>query len=366
MNFMKILILANNDVGLYKFRKELLEALLIEHQVYISLPNGSYVDDMIQMGCIYEQCEFERHGTNPFAEIKQIKIYQKLMKQVEPDVVLSYTIKPNIYGGIAAAKYNIPYIANITGLGTAVENKGILQKISILLYKYAFKKISCVFVQNAENKQFFIDNNISKDKLKLIPGSGVNLDQFSVLEYPKGKVEFVFISRIMKTKGIEHYLEAAEHFHNRDSEIKFHICGFCEEKYEDRLKDLSDRGIIIYHGRVDDIRDVLKDVSATIHPTYYPEGLSNVLLESAACGRPIITTDRSGCREVIDDGVNGYVIKQKDTQSLIDGIEKFLKLSYEDRVSMGLEGRKKVAQEFDRKIVVNSYMVQLKLLNNRR
>jgi galacturonosyltransferase len=301
-----------------------------------------------------------RHRTNIIEELKLLSYYKKIIKDVNPDIVLSYTIKPNIYGGMACKSLKVPYISNITGLGTAVEKDGLMQKISIVLYKIAFKKISCVFFQNTENRQFFIDKKIAVDKHRLIPGSGVNLEHFKVLEYPSEETtEFVFISRIMKEKGIDQYLEAAEHIRSKYPDTRFNICGFCEEAYEDKLKMLQDKGIVIYHGMLRDVREILKETHCTIHPTYYPEGMSNVLLESTACGRPIITTDRSGCREVVDDGVNGYVVEQKNGQDLIEKIEMFLELDYEAKKQMGLAGREKVEKEFDRKIVVEAYVEEM-------
>ena len=360
----KVLILVNHNVVIYNFRRELVERLVADgYEVYLSCPQGNRIEELVSMGCKFIETEFERHGTSVKEDLRLISFYKKIMKQINPMVVLSYTIKPNIYGGMAAASLNIPYIANITGLGTAVENKGVLQKITKILYKFAFRKVDCVFVQNEENKQFFIDNNIATDKLKLIPGSGVNLSQFTVIDYPENSTEFVFISRIMKEKGIDHYLEMAEYIHKKYEDVKFHICGFCEEDYEEKLKKLEEDGIIKYHGMLSDVRELIKVSSATIHPTYYPEGLSNVLLESCASGRPIITTDRSGCREVVDDGINGYMVEQRNTESLINAVEKFIKLSVDERKQMGLAGRKKVEEEFDRQIVVENYMARIDALS---
>ncbi len=360
----KVLILVNHNVVIYNFRREIVERLVADgYEVYLSCPQGNRIAELVSMGCKFIETEFERHGTSIRDDLKLVGFYKRMMRDIKPGVVLSYTIKPNIYGGMAAASLNIPYIANITGLGTAVENEGVLQKITKILYKIAFRKVDCVFVQNEENKQFFVDNNIAVDKLKLIPGSGVNLKQFTVLDYPKDSVEFVFISRIMKEKGIDQYLEMAEYIHKKYEGVKFHICGFCEEDYDERLRSLENEGVIEYHGMMNDVREILQITSATIHPTYYPEGLSNVLLESCASGRPIITTDRSGCREVVEDGVNGYMIKQKDTESLISAVEKFLSLSFEERKQMGIEGRRKVEEEFDRQIVVESYMERIDALS---
>jgi galacturonosyltransferase len=163
----------------------------------------------------------------------------------------------------------------------------------------------------------------------------------------------------MKEKGIDQYLEAATYIRDKYPATTFHVCGFCEEAYESKLLELQDEGTIVYHGLVSDVREVIKQTHCTIHPSYYPEGLSNVLLESSACGRAIITTNRAGCREVVEDGVNGYVVEQKNAQDLIDKIEKFLSLNYEEKRQMGIFGREKVEKEFDRNIVVNAYMEEI-------
>lgn len=359
----KVLILANHDIGLYNFRKELLERLLLEgHEVYVSCPQGDNIEKIIAMGCRYIEADFNRHGTNPLNELQLLTHYKKIMREIKPDFVFGYTIKPNIYGAMAAKKYHIPFIANITGLGTAVEYPGILQKIIIQLYKVAFSEVQTVFFQNKDNRNFFINHKIALGKHKMLPGSGVNLDKFTLQEYPStdDSIEFVFISRIMKEKGIDQYLEAAHFIKKKYPNTKFHICGFCEDKYENKLKFYQEKGIIKYHGMVSDIREVLRYTHCTVHPTYYPEGLSNVLLESAASGRPIISTNRSGTQEVIDDGVNGYLVKEKNTENLIQQLEAFILLDYDKKRVMGLRGRHKVENEYDRQIVVESYIQELK------
>lgn len=353
----KVLFLVNHDVVIYNFRLELVEHLIAEgHQVVISSPYGERIEDLKKIGCEYYEINISRHGTNPIEDLLLIHEYKKLIRKVGPDVVFTYTIKPNIYGAIACKSLDVPCVANITGLGTAVENSGILQIITVMLYKYAFSKIQKVYFQNTENMQFFIDKKIALGKHDLLPGSGVNLQRFVPLEYPSlDKVEFAFISRIMKEKGIDQYLEAAEYIREKYPNTVFHVCGFYEQDYKKRFEDLVEKDVIVYHGMVRDIKTVLKDVHCTVHPTYYPEGISNVLLESSACARPIITTNRSGCREVIDDGVNGFIVNQKDSQDLIEKIEKFLALSWEEQRDMGLAGCAKVEREFDRQIVVDKY-----------
>lgn len=357
----KVLFLVNHDVVIYNFRYELVEALRREgHEVIISSPNGDRIKLLQDIGCKFIETPIKRHGTNPFTDLKLCHTYMKMLKEIMPDMVFSYTIKPNIYGGIACALRKIPYVVNITGLGTAVENKGILQKLSVLLYKIAFSRVQKVFFQNRENREFFIKKKIALKKHGLLPGSGVNLTKFRYFDYLESdKVEFAFISRIMKEKGVVQYLDAAKAIKREYPNTIFHVCGFCEEAYEEELKRLHEQGIIKYHGMLGDVREILKNVHCVIHPTYYPEGLSNVLLESCATGRPIITTDRSGCREVVDNGVNGFIIKQQDSEDLIEKVKMFMQMSYEARKEMGIAGRRKVEKEFDRQIVVDAYMNEL-------
>lgn len=354
----RILFLVNHDVVIYNFRLEIVERFLSDgHEVHVSSPYGERIDALVELGCKYHEVHLSRHGMNPIKEMGLIQYYKKLIREVKPDIVFGFTIKPNIYGAIAARSCKVPFVANITGLGTAVENPGLAQKVSILLYKYAFTKVKKVFFQNTENQQFFVDHKIAVGKHDLLPGSGVNLERFCPLPYPDATTtEFVFISRIMKEKGIDQYLAAAEYITKKYPNTKFHICGFCEEEYEGRLEECVSNGSVIYHGMVRDVKEILKNTHCTIHPTYYPEGLSNVLLESSACARPIITTNRSGCREVIDDGINGYIVEQKNSEDLIKKIEAFLALPWETKKQMGLAGRKKVEDGFDRQIVVAKYV----------
>ena len=356
----RVLFLVNHDVVIYNFRLELVEALLQQnHEVYISCPYGDRINDLTKLGAKHFDITIDRHGMNPLKDLKLIKQYKKLIKSIKPDIVFSYTIKPNIYGAIAAKKYHVPFVANITGLGTAVENGGIKQKICVFLYKIAFKKVKKVFFQNTANQQFFIDHKIALGKHDLLPGSGVNLERFKPLPYPdQSIIRFVYIGRIMKEKGVDYYLEAARYIKDKYPNTEFHVCGFTEKEYQGKLQEYIDKGLIIYHGMVKDVREIHKITHCLVFPSYYPEGISNVLLEAAACARPIITTDRAGCRETVDNEKTGYVIPIKNQEALNSALFKFLELNDKDK--MGLEGRKKIEQEFDRRIVVNKYLEELK------
>lgn len=357
----KVIILSNHHAYTYNFRKEIIQRLIDEnYKVYIVLPYGEKVDLLIEMGCEFIDLPLDRRGMNPITDLKLLLNYHKIIKRIKPNVVLTYTVKPNIYGGIVCRFLDIPYFPNVTGLGSAVENKSLIQKTLLQICRIAYKRASCIFFQNSENQEFFKHKNIRGKKHRIIPGSGVNIQHFSMLPYPSDAIiEFVFISRIMKEKGIDQYLKAAEFIKEKYPNTKFHVLGFCEEDYEEKLKEMQDKEIIEYHGMQNDIRRYLKISHCTIHPTYYPEGMSNVLLESAASGRPVITTNRSGCREIVDDGVNGYIVEQENSLDLIEKIEKFLVLNHEEKRQMGISGRKKVENEFDRNIVTDAYLREI-------
>lgn len=361
----RVLMVGNSDIVIYNFRKELIDRFIADgYEVYISLPKGQNVDILIRKGCHFIETDVNGHGKNPIDEIKLIYTYRKIIKEVKPDVVLTYTIKPNIYCGFACQATKTPQIANITGLGSAVENPGLLQKITVQLYRLAFKKISCVFFQNEENREFFKKKHMARGPQRLIPGSGVNLSEFVPLAYPKDNiVNFLFVGRIIREKGIDQFLQAAEIIKSKYVNTSFRVIGKCSEEYKQVLKDYEDRGIIWYAGMQNDVKPFLQSAHCIIQPSYYPEGMSNALLEAEACARPVITTNRSGCRETLEHRgkrfLNGFMFEPKDTAGLVEQIEKFLALSYDQKRTMGLESRKKVEREFDRKVVIDAYLEEI-------
>lgn len=359
---MKILVLANFGMGLYNFRRELLEELIKQqHEVYISLPSDDYVPKLEEIGCKFIDTQIERRGTNPIKDFKLLLNYIKIIRKVRPNIVLTYTIKPNVYGGIACSITKTPYITNITGLGTSLENKSIIQKFTLTLYKLGLRRASTVFFQNKTNQIFFKENGIIKKKSQLIPGSGVNLEQHIYEDYPiKGNdVSLLFIGRIMKAKGIDELLEAAERIKGHHPNIHFHLVGGMEENYTRKLSDLQNSDIIKYHGQQKDIHSFINESHAIILPSHH-EGLANVLLESASTGRPVLASKVPGCIETFDDGITGIGFEVKNVDSLVEAILKFINLSYEQKKEMGIAGRKKVEMEFDRNIVVKAYIDEIK------
>lgn len=357
----KIVILSNHHAYTYNFRREIIQRLIEKkYKIYIILPYGEKVELLKDMGCEYINIPLDRRGMNPYTDFKLLLSYYKIIGSIKPDAVLSYTVKPNVYGGIVCRIKNIPFFPNITGLGTAVETENMVQKMLIGFYRIAYKKATCIFFQNYDNKIFFQNKGIKVNNYKVIPGSGVNTEYFTLLPYPPEKtINFMFISRIMKEKGIDQYLDAAEFIREKYPNTQFHVLGFCEENYEGKLADLEQKNIIKYHGMQSDVREFHKISHCTVHPTYYPEGMSNVLLESAATGRPIITTNRVGSKEIVDDNVNGFVVEEQNSRDLIEKIEKFLALTYTEKKEMGLAGRAKMENEFNREIVVNEYLSAL-------
>ncbi len=359
----KVIIVCNSLDGLIRFREELLISLKKEnYDIYVIAPNNKVKEKVQEIGCNYIEINMDRRGTNIFKDFILLKNYKKLIKEIKPDVVLTYTIKPNIYAGYVCRKLGIPYIVNITGLGNAVENAGILQHITVFLYKLGLKKANCVFFQNKENLNFMLKRKIIKNNYQLIPGSGVNLEYHKFIPYPENKkIVFLFISRIIYEKGIEEYLELAKNIKKTYNNVEFHILGICDdEKYLKMINEYEKDNIVIYHGQVDDVREYHKISNCTIHPSFYPEGMSNALLESCAAGRPIITTNRTGCKEIVEENINGYLVDVRNTEMLIEKVEKFINLPYEEKKKMGLDSRKKVEKEFDRNIVINAYMKKIK------
>ena len=283
--------------------------------------------------------------------------YAELLKQYSPDLVLSYTIKPNVYGGMACAKLGIPFIATVTGLGSGFEKKGAALELITNLYRKGLEKAACVFFQNRENREVFRSYHLLQSPSRLVSGSGVNLEKWQPLAYPpKDRTEFLFVGRMMKEKGIDEYLEAAKTLHSDN--IRFLLAGFCDEDYQEKLDALQKQGVITQLGYQMDMHPIYERCSAVVMPTYH-EGMSNVLMEASACARPVIATNISGCREIFEDGVTGYGFAPRSTEALIEVLRDFLTLSNAERAAMGRAARYKMEQEFDRRKVVAAYMEEI-------
>ena len=372
-----IAIVTTNDDDIYCFRKELIEELIREgYNVLVSSPYGPKFDLMKHIPFVYDNPIIDRRGMNILADIKLFLHYLRLFKRCKPNIVLTYTAKPNVYASIAAQILGIPVINNVTGFGSILKESTFKRCLVMSLFKFSFRNSSCVMFQNASNLNYSKTSGLIRGEYRLIPGSGVNVQRYPLLEYPEGgdgkigdKVIFNYIGRVLKDKRIDDYIEAATRIKRQYPNVEFNILGFVEPTesyYLDLLDALTKQNVVNYRGSQADITPFLKRSHCTIHPSTYGEGISNVLLESASSGRCIITTDNPGCRETVVNGQTGYVYPGEDVDSLVRTIENFLNLPNEERKYMGEEGREWVKKEFSRDKVVRIYLEQInKILNDK-
>lgn len=360
---MKILILANFDVGLYQFRRELIEALLKEHEVVISLPDGALVRPLEEMGCRFIDTFVDRRGINPVTDGKLFVRYLKLLRQEKPDLVVTYTIKPNIYGGMACRLLGIPYAVNITGLGTAFQKQGALRALVTGMYKTALKKAKVVFFENRGNMQVLLDKKIvTADRCRCLNGAGVNLAHYRCAAYPQdgGTFRFLFIGRVMAEKGVDELFEAMERLRREGFDCTLDVLGHFEEHYEAKIRLGEAEGWLHYHGQQKDVRPFIEKAHCFVLPSWH-EGMANTNLECAAMGRPLITSRIHGCMEAVEENVSGLLCEPRNTDSLYAAMKRFLTMSAAEREAMGLAGRRHMQAYFDKKKVVAETMKGLEL-----
>ncbi|MGI6747104.1 MAG: glycosyltransferase family 4 protein [Anaerovoracaceae bacterium] len=356
----KVLLISNNGLGYFNFKKELVfELLKLGYEVHFAVPPYEKLKKLVYAGAVYHEIYVDRRGINPVKDLSLILQFMRLIKTLRPDIIVSHTIKPNIYASIAAKRYKIPYINNITGLGSALQHNNALARILRTLYRYAVTESSGIFFENEGNREYFQRYGIgATKKYVLVPGAGVNIEEFlpQIEKHYAENPTFLFVGRIMKEKGIEEFLSAAEQIKLRYPLTKFQVVGFYDEpKYSDIISKLVDEEIIEFLGGSNDTRIEMKNADCIVLPSYH-EGMSNVLLEGAAMGLPLITTNIPGCKEAVEDGKSGFLCKEKNTESLVSVMERFIALSPEERREMGLRGRVKMINEFDRRIVVEQYI----------
>ena len=354
----RVLFLANHFITLHAFRKELIQRLVEEgHEVYLSLPedpDNKYFEDL---GCHIIITEIDRRGVNPVKDLKLIAFYKKMISEINPDIIFSYTIKPNIYGSlITNGKYR--QVCNITGTGATFLEDTTVARICKNLYRMSVKKAYKVFFQNTGDRDFFIDNRMIGFNYEMLPGSGCNLEEHPYTEMPDdGVIRFLFIGRVMKLKGIDEYLKAAMILKAKYPNTEFIIAGWNEEEeYQKIVAEYQEKEIVNYIGFREDINDWIAKCNCTVLPSHGGEGVPNVLLESAAMGRICIGSDIPGTANVIDDGVTGYLFKSEDIEELAAAMEKVVTMKTSERIAMGLAGHEKVKAEFDREIVIQKYV----------
>ena len=351
----KLLAITNHSYMFWQFRKELMAELQKDYDIVISTPYVGHEDDLAAMGFRMIETKVDRRGIHPGKDLKLCLTYFRLLEKEKPNMVLTYSIKPNIYAGFACRVLKIPYCVNVQGLGTAFQNSFMASLVSIM-YKISCKGANTVFFENTGNAQVFIDRKIlDKERITVLPGAGINLDYYSYAAYPQHEeTRFLYLGRIMKEKGMDELFYAIRKLHDEyGSKVKLDLVGFFEDEYREAIDQLVKEGIAIFHGFQQDPRPFYANADCIVLPSYH-EGMSNVLLEAAATGRCIITSDIPGCREAVDSGRNGLTCRVKDGESLYRQMKKVMALSKERLEKIGKAGREKVKKEFKKEDVIRN------------
>ena len=358
---MKIFIAINQARVLYDFKRELVAAFLARgDEVFLSFEEDFRAEYFYSTGATVLPTPIDPRGMDPVRDAKLYLFYKKALRRVRPDAVLTFTIKPNVYCGRACRTLKIPYFATISGLGVALNAGGALAAVSRALYRSGVRGARGVFCQNESIARYAVANRFaSESQIVRVAGSGVDLDRFPYLEYPaeEDQIEFLFIGRLMRDKGIGEYLECAKRIRASRPNAVFRILGAPERGCDSygAVTEAARRGLVEYLGYKTDVTPYLANCSAVTLPSWH-EGLSNVLLEGAASGRPLIASNVPGCAETFDDGVTGFGFEPRSADALVDAVERFLATPYETRREMGRKGREKVAAAFDRNKVVATYL----------
>jgi len=361
----KIVMVSTKDYNFYNFRSDFILRLVeIGYEVVLICPYGKKIDYFTDRGCRFIDIPIDRRGTNPFHDLKLIHNYMKVFKKEKPDLVLTYTTKCSVYAGIACRMLKIKYIVNNAGLIAHDNPKGMLAGVLNMLYRVGFKKASCMMYQNSQERDYM--NSLLKRRVPYrdLPGSGVDLDVFTLQPYPskESSIVFNYVARIVELKGIREFLECAKIIKGKYNNTEFVLYGdYDNDKYRNIVADLERKNIVRHGGVLLDMKPAISAANAVIHASYY-EGMTNVVLEHGAMGRPSIGSNIPGVADGIDDGVTGYLFEVKNVDSLVSAVEKFINLPYEKKVEMGKQARRKMEQEFDRNIVTNIYFEEINKL----
>jgi glycosyltransferase involved in cell wall biosynthesis len=363
----KIAVVLNTSWNIYNFRMGLVNSFLKSgHEVYTIAPRDSYSQMLQDAGCRYVELKMDSRGANPLKDMGLILELYRIYKKIKPDIVLHFTIKPNIYGSIAARLLNIPVINNVCGLGTIFLTNNLTSKIAIWMYKVAFHFPKNIFFQNEDDLKLFVDKKlVKKDLCHLLPGSGIDLEKFKPVPKNKNdKFTFLLISRLIHDKGILEYVEAVRKLKKKGIEAKFQILGAKDTKHKrgipsEIIDGWIESNLVEYLGTTNNVVDHLEYADCVVLPSYR-EGAPRSLLEAASLAKPIIATDVPGCRQVVLDQVNGLLCKVKDAEDLAEKMELMHRMDDSKRNDMGLKGRKLMEEVFDEKIVIKIYQDQIK------
>ncbi|MEM7102367.1 MAG: glycosyltransferase family 4 protein [Bacteroidota bacterium] len=364
----KIALVLNTAWNIYNFRQNLVRQLTASgYEVLLIAPVDDYVDSLKPLGCRFIAIKhLDKRGTNPLKDARLVFELRSIFRKERPDLILNFTIKPNIFGSLAAKLLGTKAISTLTGRGRVELSSSIFDRGIKLLYRMAFSYCEKVVFQNHDDLNFFLTQNlVNKAKCIVVPGSGVDLQQF----HPNGLVKdpalgdktiFLLGARLLLDKGIREYTDAAKQVKAKYPDTEFWLLGPVDDNpnqiNEQHLKDWEKEGAIKYLGVTDNVQQFLTNADVVVLPSYYGEGVPRTLLESLAMQKPIITTDHTGCRDTVDEGENGFLIPIKDVDALVEAMEKMIALGDAGREAMGKKSRKKAEQEFDDKIVISAYL----------
>lgn len=360
---MRIAVVLNTSWNIYNFRMGLIRALLSEgHEVHAVAPHDEYSDKLIDEGCIYHPVRMDSRGANPIKDFALTVELFDIYRKMKPDVILQYTIKPNIYGTFAASLLRIPVINNVCGLGTVFLQKGFISTISRLMYKLAFRFPKLVFFQNQEDETFFIKEKLIRKKSSdVIAGSGIDLDRFPKGPLPKNKkFTFLLVSRLIHDKGILEYVEAIEHLKTKGVDARFQLLGPKDVLHKrgiasEIVDSWEKNNVLEYLGSTDDVRPFINGADCLVLPSYR-EGTPRSLLEGASTGRPLVATNVPGCTNIVEEGYNGFLCRPRNSEDLADKMYKMLNLNLEERMALGNNSRKKVEEKFNENVVIDKYL----------
>ena len=371
---MHIMMTVNAAWNIWNFRRPLVEALSADgHQITVLAPPDDSVADLERIGCRFRPLEMSVKGLNPIEDLKLQRRLKQIFKEEQPDAILSFTIKNNIFGARAARAASVPFVPNVTGLGTAFLSGGLLQTIAEQLYRRAFGKLPIVFFQNEDDRDLFLDRKLVRaDQARLLPGSGIDLVRFTATEMPSADAPpvFLMIARLLRDKGVIEFVEAARLIKARHPEARFQLLGATGSENRTAIdaatvKGWVAEGVVEYLGTTNDVRLAMAAASCVVLPSYR-EGAPRTLIEAASMARPLIATDVPGCRAVVDTDVSGFLCEVQNSDSLAMAMGRFLALSPDARTAMGQAGRAKMEREFDQALVVAAYREALLTLTGNR
>jgi glycosyltransferase involved in cell wall biosynthesis len=354
--------------NLVNFRAGLIRALVAEgYEVVAVAPHDEYAPRLAALGCRFVPLPMDNQGTHPGRDLLLLWRFVRMLRRERPAVFLGYTVKPNVYGSLAAHALGIPVVNNIAGLGAVFIRDSLVTRVVRGLYQLALGRSKRVFFQNDEDLRLFVEGGLVRPEVTgRVPGSGIDLSRFVPAPLPAAgaRVRFLLIARMLWDKGVGEYVAAARTLRQRYPDAEFCLLGFLDVQNpaaisREQMDEWVAEGVVNYLGVSDDVREQIAQADCVVLPSYR-EGTPRTLLEAAAMARPLIATDAVGCREVVEDGVNGYLCRVKDADDLADRMERMIKLSHEERTAMGLRGREKVEREFDERFVIDAYLKAIK------